>query len=142
MRARPCRARTLNNMDTNINSTEFEQKWFELAERICLRIYQQPEVKEMRKRFKAGERLTEEERSNFIAIANRVKYEVIYEEYGQQGTQEFEHFRQQWKYWFNHKEGTSDQLHGRRLTNAEHIVYSSTPDPEEFLSNGKFLDEQ
>lgn len=120
------------------NSNEaFESEWFMLAEKVCERIYRQPEIQEMKNHFTKDGRLTEAERSNFIAIANRVKYDVIHEQFGDKGSQEFEEFRKVWLHWFNNKKGTSEQLHGRRLTNAEHIVYSSTPDPDEFMSNFK-----
>lgn len=122
-------------MDIQDNAAAFEQQWFSLAETICEHIYGQPNIQEMAARFREGKRLTSEERSEFISTANRIKYEVIHERFGDKGTEEFEQFRQAWKHWFNTKKGTSEQLNGRRLTNAEHIVYSSTPDPEEFLAN-------
>lgn len=124
-------------MQVSHDSTTFEKDWFTLAEKVCQHIYEQPNIQAMVEQFKAGKRLTEDERSDFISTANRVKYEVIYAEYGEKGSETFEEFKTAWKHWFNNKKGTSEQLNGRRLTNAEHIVYSSTPDPEEFLSNFK-----
>lgn len=124
-------------MGAPFDSDEFQKQWFALAEDICKRIYDEPAIQELKDHFKNGQRLTPEERSSFISTANRVKYEVIQERYGKMGTAEFAEFEKAWKHWFNNKKGTSEQLNGRRLTNAEHVVYSSTPDPEEFLASYK-----
>lgn len=122
-------------MQASMDASEFEKAWKELAEVVCLRIYKEPEVQEMKKTFDAKHSLTYEQKSAFISIANRIKYEVIHERFGADGSPEYEAFKKAWEHWFDNKQTTSKQFEGRRLTNAEHVLFSSTPNPEEFLSN-------
>ena len=122
-------------MQPSFKAPQFEEQWLKIAEEVCSRILVVPEIQTMRERVKAGVILTPEDRSDFISISNRVKYEVIHELFGLYGTDGFKVFREAWKHWFNNKNAPKFQLEHRRLTNAEHIVYSSTPDPEEFLTN-------
>ncbi len=113
----------------------FEREWFDLAEQIVKRISEDGLIQELNRVFKTNGSLTLEQRSDFIAIANRIKYEVIHETYGEDGSSSFIQFRDRWRHWYNHKGVASTAQAGRKLTNAEHIVYSSTPDAEEFFKN-------
>lgn len=125
----------MHMQEFSFDPKKFEEQWFALAEVVCQRIYNVPEVKAMKARIAGSGHLTLEESSDFISIANRVKYEVIYEMVGPKTSSTYAAFEQAWRNWFDHKTRTSEQLAGHKLTNAEHIVYSSTPDPEEFLLN-------
>ncbi len=111
----------------------FENEWLQVAKEICRRILELPEIQNMRETLKAAGFLTVEQKSTFVGIANKVKYDVIYEKYGKPGTNTFEQFNARWKCWFNDKDGDTVSHWGKRLTNEEHIIFGSTPDPEEFL---------
>lgn len=114
---------------------EFESEWFKFATVVVNRIAQDPEIVPMRELYKSGGKLSFEQRSQFIAVANRVKMAVMHETYGADHSEDFEKFKERWKHWYNHKGVVSTGQIGRRLSNEEHIVYSSTPEAEEFFIN-------
>lgn len=122
-------------MSTSTEPKQFKDEWFELAKVIAERIYADSEVQHLRQSFEANKKLTFEERSNFITIANRIKYEVIHETYGPDGSESFNEFKKRWRDWYDNKGVISTSQAGRRLTNEEHIIYSSTPEAEEFFIN-------
>lgn len=122
-------------MNPSPDSEKFAQEWFDLAKKVVDRIALDSEILEMKKDFLAHKNLTFEQRSKFISIANRIKYEVMHELYGADGTDSFVQFSDRWREWYNSKGVVSNSQLGRRLTNEEHIIYSSTPEAEEFFRN-------
>lgn len=122
-------------MDATPKSEKFALEWFDFAKQVVDRIALDPEILAMKEDFLKDRRLSLEQRSQFIAIANRIKYEVMYENYGDEGTDTFMRFTERWREWYDTKGVVSNSQAGRRLTNEEHIVYSSTPDAEEFFMN-------
>lgn len=122
-------------MTSDSSTNEFQAEWFELAKKVVARIAADPAVAEMRAYYAEHGSLTLEQRSEFVAVANRVKTAVMHEVYGQEGSPEFEEFTARWRHWYDTKGVSSTDQGDRRLSNEEHIVYSSTPDAEEFLSN-------
>lgn len=121
--------------EPSLDTQTFETLWVELAQQICHSIYAEPEIQEMKIRFQSKGMVTLQDRSDFITIANRIKYKVIHEIFGPQGSEGYKKFQNAWQHWFNTKTVPKFQTEHRQLTNAEHIVYSSTPSPEEFLVN-------
>ncbi len=122
-------------MTSDPKTNAFEAEWFDLAKKIVSQIAADPEIMEMRASFAETHTLTFEQRSQFVSIANKVKAAVMHEVYGAEATPEFEEFKERWRNWYDNKGVTSTNQGLRRLTNEEHIVYSSTPDAEEFFSN-------
>lgn len=121
-------------MATNPVNLEFEKEWMALAKQVCQQILEVPEIKNMKEYLKKNGFLTVEQRGEFIGVANKVKYDLIYEKYGKPGTATFEEFNTRWKAWFNDKDSDAVSHLGKHMTNEEHIIYGSTPDPEEFLT--------
>ncbi len=117
------------------HSIKFAQEWFNLAKKVVDRISLDSEIKEMKKDYLANKSLSFEQKSRFIAISNRVKYEVMHELYGAEGSESFNQFSDRWRDWYNSKGVVSNSQLGRRLSNEEHIIYSSTPEAEEFFRN-------
>lgn len=120
-------------MTDGLDSQKFAVEWLDVAQQIVARIYTDEVVQRLHEDYVAHGAFSFEQRSDFIAIANRVKGEVLHELYGPDGSTSFQDFQGRWRNWYNHK-GTLPQ-ENRRLTNEEHIIYSSTPDVEEFFSN-------
>lgn len=113
----------------------FQEEWFNLAKVIVARVAADPEIVAMYDDFKASKSLTFEQRSQFIAITNKVKGQVLHETYGPEESDSFKQFQARWRNWYDTKGVTSALLGDRRLTNEEHIVYSSTPEAVEFFIN-------
>lgn len=121
-------------MPLSTENQEFEKTWLADAKEICQRILDNSEIKTMKDSFRATGFLTVEQQSAFIGVCNKIKYDFIYEKYGQSGTPEFEQFNARWKAWFNDKGSDTVSHWGKRLTNEEHIIFGSTPEPEQFLA--------
>jgi hypothetical protein len=124
------------------NPKEFQDEWFEVAHRVVRRIAQEPEILAMKEDYKAHKALTLEQRSQFISVANKVKGVVMHEIYGPEGSEDSAAFTKRWRTWYDTKGVVSADQGERRLTNEEHIVYSSTPDAEEFFLNLEKIDHE
>jgi hypothetical protein len=117
---------------------QFEKEWTELGVQICQSVYQNPVVQKIKDSLKKNGFLTLEEKSEFINISDRIKYEIIYAKYGLEGSAGYKTFSEAWKEWFQNKGVESSKNRGQR-NSVEHILFGSTPDPERFLT--KFEEE-
>ena len=117
-------------MDIN----DFEKEWTELGVEICHAIYKNPRVKELKTSLQKNGFLTLEEKSDFINISDKIKYEIIYAKYGPEGSEGYKKFSEAWKDWFQLKGVGSSKERGQR-NSVDHILFGSTPDPAEFLTN-------
>ena len=115
-----------------MNLDEFEKEWTALGVEICEAIYKTPRVKELSESLKKNGFLTLEEKSDFINISDKTKYELIYAKYGPEVSEGYKKFSESWKNWFQAKGVSSSQNRGQR-NSVDHILFGSTPDPVEFL---------
>lgn len=117
---------------SNFDVAEFEKEWTELASEICQNIYVKPEIQKLKTSFQKNGFLSLEEKSKFIDICDTTKYEVIYKRYGKEDTEGYKEFSQMWSNWFQQK-GVESQTHRDQTSSVDHILFGSTPDPEQFL---------
>lgn len=117
-----------NNSDAN----SFEDIWRKLSIEICQAIYITHEAQKLKAAVQKNGFLSLEEKSEFIDICNRVKYEVIQRHVGKEGTTGYSEFSEHWKDWFQKKGVESAHSKGQR-DSVEHIMFGSTPEPEKFL---------
>jgi len=120
------------------NFDEFDKKWLALGKQICQAVYNHPEIREIRESLQKNGFLTLEEKSEFINICDKTKYEIIYAKYGDEKSEGYKKFSEDWKAWFQEKGVGSSQNRGQR-NSVEHILFGSTPDPVQFLT--KFEEE-
>lgn len=113
---------------------EFEQQWLNDAKKICQAIYVKPEMQQIKLSLVNNGFLSLEEKSRFIDICDRTKYEYIYSIYGQDGSEGYKKFSDDWKQWFQQK-GVSSQQERSQRNSVDHILFGSTPDPVEFLTH-------
>lgn len=111
---------------------QFEKEWTELGIEICQAIYISPKAQQLKAALQKNGFLTLTEKSEFINICDAVKYQVIYAEYGPEGSDGYKAFSVSWEKWFQNKGVGSSQNRGQR-NSVEHILFGSTPDPEPFL---------
>lgn len=113
---------------------KFDKEWSLLGREICAAIYKNSEIQELKSNLQKNGFLTLEEKSAFINISDKTKYDIIYTKYGKEGTPEYEKFSEAWKEWFQLKGVSSAKDRGQR-NSVDHILFGSTPDPEEFLTS-------
>jgi hypothetical protein len=114
------------------NNLDFDKEWTLLGREICQAIYVDKDIQKLKETLQKNGFLTLEEKSQFIDICDRTKYEVIYEKFGPEGSEGYKKFSDYWKDWFQQKGVGSAQNRGQR-NSVEHILFGSTPDPERFL---------
>jgi hypothetical protein len=114
--------------------SEFEKEWTALGVEICHAIYKDPRVLELSKSLKKNGFLTLEEKSDFINISDKTKYDIIYAKYGAENSEGYRKFSEAWKKWFQEKGVSSAKDRGQR-NSVDHILFGSTPDPVEFLTS-------
>ncbi len=111
---------------------QFEQEWTQLGREICQAVYVNPRIQEIKHSLQKNGFLTLEEKSEFINICDKTKYDVIYTKYGQENSEGYKNFSVAWKDWFQEKGVSSVQNRGQR-NSVDHILFGSTPDPKQFL---------
>ncbi|MCL5666215.1 MAG: hypothetical protein M1383_00350 [Patescibacteria group bacterium] len=111
---------------------KFEQDWTKLGIEICQAIYTNPKTQELKNSLVKNGFLTLEEKSEFINICDKTKYEIIYQKYGKEDSQGYKDFSKQWQQWFQQKGVESQKDRGQR-SSVDHILFGSTPDPVPFL---------
>jgi hypothetical protein len=111
---------------------KFDAEWTQLGREICQAVYVNPKIQEIKHALQKNGFLTLEEKSEFINICDKTKYELIYATYGAEGSDGYKKFSQAWEDWFQQKGVGSSQNRGQR-NSVEHILFGSTPDPAQFL---------
>lgn len=114
------------------DTASFEKEWIQLGKEICQAVYVVPKIQEIKQSLQKNGFLTPQQRSEFIDICNRTKYELIYKKYGTQDSDGYKAFSAGWEKWFQSKGVTSTKRRTQR-DSVDHILFGSTPDPEKFL---------
>lgn len=115
-------------MDIN----KFEREWITLGIKISQAIYTNPKTQILKANLQKNGFLSLEEKSEFINICDKTKYDVIYATYGPEGSEGYKEFSEKWQEWFQNKGVGSAKNRGQR-NSVEHILFGSTPDPAPFL---------
>ena len=118
----------------NLDPTEFEKEWKQLCIQICKAVFVSPKTEQIKEALKKRGTLSSEEISEFIEVCNRIKYEFIYEKYGNRDSEGYKNFSKNWQQWFEYK-GVSSQKDRAQRNSVDHILFGSTPDPVEFLDS-------
>ncbi len=116
------------------NPNIFEAEWRKLCVEISQTVYTQQETQKLKYILQTNGFLIDDEKSRFIEICDKYKYEVIEKKFGKQGTEGYKVFSKSWEEWFQKKGVESEHSKGQR-DSVEHIMFGSTPDPEKFLLN-------
>ncbi len=118
--------------EKNFAFDAFEAEWSKLGKEICRAIYTIPRIQEIKHALQKNGFLTLEEKSEFINLCDKTKYDMIYIVYGDEKSQGYKEFSDNWQEWFQKKGVGSSQNRGQR-NSVEHILFGSTPDPAQFL---------
>lgn len=111
---------------------QFEKEWRRLSIKICQAIYINAEIQNLKAKLQKTGFLSLEEKSTFIEISNRIKYEVLQQEFGPENSEKYAEFTQKWFSWFQKKSAGDLKNHFQR-NSVDHIMVGSTPEPEKFL---------
>jgi len=112
----------------------FEQEWAKLGNTICQSIYKDSRIQQLKSALQKKGFLNLEEKSEFLDICDSTKYKIIYATYGPEGSEGYNKFLETWSSWFQ-KKGVSSTACRSQRNSVDHIMFGSTPDPQEFLLN-------
>jgi hypothetical protein len=119
-------------MPDKFDFKDFDNMWSEMGKEICQVVYTHPAAQKIKNTLQHNGFLTMDEKSEFINLCDRIKYEVIYSKVGAENSQGYKDFSAGWEQWFQQKGVGSSQNRGQR-NSVEHILFGSTPDPAAFL---------
>lgn len=122
----------MTNKDSSFDYKKFDLDWLQLGREICQAVYTNPDVQKIKQALTKNGFLSLDEKSEFINICDHTKYDLIYAKYGDEKSEGYKAFSQEWAKWFEAKGVGSEQNRGQR-NSVEHILFGSTPDPVEFL---------
>lgn len=112
---------------------DFEKQWQELANKIATTISNNEQIVQLKKNLETNGFLTSEEKSEFITLADKIKYDLIYDQYGAHDSEGYQVFKDFWQKWLGAKGVVSEESVSKSQENANHFMFGSTPDPEKFL---------
>ena len=112
---------------------EFEKSWISLAEEIVRRVMANPEIQRIKTNLRDNGFLSLDEKSTFIVITDKIKYDLILETYGPEGSQGYQDFTEYWQLWVKLRGVQRNKPHNLYEENINHFLFGSTPDPEQFL---------
>lgn len=121
-------------MGNEFSVADFESQWIDDARKICQSVYVKPATQKLKESLTKNGFLSLDEKSEFIDICDKTKYEYIYAKYGAEGTEGYKHFSDAWKEWFQ-KKGVESQKSRSQRNSVDHVLFGSTPDPVEFLNH-------
>jgi hypothetical protein len=120
------------SQNSRLDFDTFDAEWTQLGREICQAIYTNKRAQALKHGLQKNGFLTLEEKSEFINICDKTKYDIIYEKFGPEASDGYKTFSQAWNDWFQKKGVGSSQNRGQR-NSVEHILFGSTPDPAQFL---------
>ncbi len=116
----------------NFDFSEFDKEWTRIGREVCHAVYINPKIQEIKNSLQKSGFLTLEQKSEFINICDQTKYKVIYSYFGDEKSEGYKRFSEEWKEWFQTKGVESQKDRGQR-SSVDHILFGSTPDPVPFL---------
>lgn len=114
---------------------EFEKEWVKLNEEVINHLMANPEIESIKEKVRQQGHVALEDRDRFIVLVNKIKYDRIYEKYGEDGSEGYAQFLKAWQHWQKLKGHLREKPQNMYEDNISHLLYGSTPDPDRFLKD-------
>jgi hypothetical protein len=111
----------------------FEQEWIKINEEVIKSLMANSEIEKIKQKVRTQGHIALEDREEFINLVNKIKYDVIYAKYGQPDSKEFEQFEKSWQHWQKLRATSIPKPENMYEDNIHHLLFGSTPDPDNFL---------
>lgn len=112
---------------------EFEQAWIKISEEVIKALMANPEIEKIKQKVRTQGHIEMDDREQFINLVNKIKYDGIYAKYGAEGTPEYDRFVKSWQHWQKLRGTSIPKPENMYEDNIHHLLYGSTPDPDNFL---------
>ena len=114
---------------------EFEQQWIKVAEEVVNQLLGNPDIELIKQKVRSQGHVALEDRDQFINLVNKIKYDVIYKMFGEEGTEGYQSFEKAWQRWYKLKATSIPKPQNMFEDNIHHLLFGSTPDPDAFLKD-------
>jgi hypothetical protein len=114
---------------------EFEKEWVKVAEDTVRILLSNTDIEKIKQSVRSKGHIEFEDRDQFINLVNKIKYDVIYEKFGAEGSESYEDFVKSWKRWHRLRATSMPKSENMFEDNIHHIMFGSTPDPDLFLKD-------
>lgn len=114
---------------------EFEKEWIKVAEEVVNQLLANPEIEMIKQRVRAAGHVQLDDREQFIELVNKIKYDVIYKQFGEEGSEGYDTFQKAWQHWHKLKATSMPKPGNMYEDNIYHLLFGSTPDPDAFLKD-------
>lgn len=114
---------------------EFERTWVKAMEEVVNQLMANPDIEQIKQRVRAAGHVELDDREQFIELVNRIKYEVIYKQFGDENSEGYAEFQKAWQHWHKLKATSMPKPQNMFEDNIHHLLFGSTPDPDAFLKD-------
>lgn len=126
---------TKDNTEPAWDPADFEKQWIALNEKVVDKLLAHEEIQRIKAKVRTQGHITPEDRNEFIDLVNKVKYEIIYNDFGPEGSEGYKQFLKSWQHWQKLRGAGRPQGDNMYENNINHLLYGSTPDPDIFLKD-------
>ena len=114
---------------------EFEKEWTKISEEVVNQLLANPDIEAIKQRVRAQGHISLEDREQFIELVNKIKYDVIYKAFGEEGSEGYSVFEKSWQHWMKLRATNIPKPENMFEDNIHHLMFGSTPDPDAFLKD-------
>jgi hypothetical protein len=114
---------------------EYGKEWMAVAEEVVNQLMANPEIEKIKQKVRSQGHVEFEDRDQFINLVNKIKYDVIYKRFGEEGTDNYNMFVKVWKRWHEQRSTTLPKPQNMFEDNIYHLLFGSTPNPDSFLKD-------
>ena len=111
----------------------FEKEWIRIAEEVVKNLMANPEIEQIKQKVRTQGHIQLEDREQFINLVNKIKYEVIFTQFGAEDTDSYKAFSKAWQNWHKLRATSIPKPENMYEDNIHHLLFGSTPDPDNFL---------
>ena len=121
--------------EASFDLEEFEKEWVKIAEEVVRQLLANPEIEKIKQHVRQNGHIQFEDRDQFINLVNKIKYDVIFKQYGEEGSDGYNDFVKAWQHWHKLKATSMTKPENMFEDNIHHLLFGSTPDPDAFLKD-------
>ena len=114
---------------------EFEKQWIGVAEEVVRQLLANEEIEKIKQKVRSQGHVGVDDRDQFINLVNKIKYDIIYNLFGDQDSEGYADFAKSWQRWHKLRGTSLPKPENMFEDNIHHLLFGSTPDPDNFLKD-------
>lgn len=117
------------------DTEEFEKEWIKVSEEVVNQLLANPDIEQIKQRVRERGHVELDDREQFIELVNKIKYDVIYKQFGEEDSEGYNEFQKAWQHWMKLRGTSMTKPANMFEDNIHHLMFGSTPDPDAFLKD-------